>query len=297
MKHQDLMERNRHYHCLEYDHDQQGDICLIACGMEYCDPGVVYGDSIRDGYHLHIVLSGTGTLVVGGQLLHPRFGQMFLLKDGEHAYYRSDEQDPWNYCWVTYNGTEAGRLSEEIGFADGIYCLDSGIDAAEFFALILRMHEKPEMNYINDLRRRGILLEFLSLALESTAARGLSREKKYSYSAEEYVQKAVDFIHYNYATIRVSDVIEYVGFTRSYFTTMFKKYKGIPLQEYIKQVRLKKSEELLQTTSLQINTIAERVGYEDALAFSKIFKAAFGCGPREYRKRSQTGLPEDKGEL
>ena len=34
MKAIDTVKRNRHYRCLEYDHDQAGDICLVACGME-----------------------------------------------------------------------------------------------------------------------------------------------------------------------------------------------------------------------------------------------------------------------
>ncbi|MBP3877990.1 MAG: AraC family ligand binding domain-containing protein [Lachnospiraceae bacterium] len=79
MKAVDTVKRNRHYRCLEYDHDQKGDICLIACGMERCDPGVNNGPEVRDCYHLHVVLSGTGTLKAGGKTYHPHFGQMFLL--------------------------------------------------------------------------------------------------------------------------------------------------------------------------------------------------------------------------
>ena len=43
MKAVDTAKRNKHYRCLEYDHDQTGDICLVACGMERCDPGVNFG--------------------------------------------------------------------------------------------------------------------------------------------------------------------------------------------------------------------------------------------------------------
>ncbi len=248
---------------------------------------MVYGNEIRDSWHLHIILSGKGTFRAGGQTFHPHFGQIFLIKDGEHVFYRADEQDPWHYCWVTFGGTEAKRLTEEIGFGEGIYVLDSSVDASEFYRLISHMHEKPEMNYINDLRRRGILLEFLSLALESTSATGQSRVKQYEYSPEVYVQRAVDFIHYNYASIRVADIIEYVGFTRSYFSTMFKKQTGTSLQEYLLQVRMKEASNLLESTALPVHQIAGSVGYEDALAFSKMFKKYTGKGPKEYRESLQ----------
>ncbi|MBR2654242.1 MAG: AraC family ligand binding domain-containing protein, partial [Lachnospiraceae bacterium] len=83
MKAKDTVKRNVHYRCLEYDHDQEGDICLVACGMERCDPGINFGPEVRDCYHLHVVLSGTGVLLAGGKEFHPHFGQMFLLKDNE----------------------------------------------------------------------------------------------------------------------------------------------------------------------------------------------------------------------
>ena len=78
MKAVDTAKRNRHYRCIEYDHDQEGNICLVACGIENCDPGVSFGPEIRDCYHLHAILSGRGTLLAGGKEFHPHFGQMLF---------------------------------------------------------------------------------------------------------------------------------------------------------------------------------------------------------------------------
>ncbi len=281
MKAKDNVKRNRHYRCLEYDHDQTGDICLISCGIERCDPGISFGPEVRDCYHLHAVLSGTGTLYAGGKVFHPHVGQLFLLKDNEEVHYTADKKDPWRYCWVTYNGSEAKRLSEEIGFTDGVYCLDSGVDTYRFYELVMKMHEKPQMNYINDLRRRGILLEYLSLAMEATAAN--TSEDKYEYSTEVYIQRAQALIYQNYATIRVSDVVEYVGFTRSYFTTIFTKTVGLSPQEYIIKCRLENGARLLSHTKLPVRTIASRVGYEDQLTFSRIFRRHYGVSPTQFR--------------
>lgn len=281
MKARDTVKRNRHYRCLEYDHDQNGDICLIACGIERCDPGITFGPELRDCYHLHAVLSGTGTLYAGGRVFHPHAGQLFLLKDNETVQYTADQNDPWRYCWVTYSGTYAKKLSEDIGFTDGEYCLDCGIDACLFYELVMKMHEKPQMNYINDLRRRGILLEYLSLAMEATAAS--TSGHKYEYSTEVYIQRAQALIRQNYATIRVSDVIEYVGFTRSYFTTVFKKSVGLSPQEYIIKYRLEQSCHLLTHTDLPVQRIAAKVGYSDQLTYSKLFKRHYGISPAKYR--------------
>ncbi|MBQ9492740.1 MAG: AraC family transcriptional regulator [Oscillibacter sp.] len=291
MKGVDTAERNRHYHCLEYDYDRSGDIFLIACGAERCDPGVRYGPDVREGYHLHMVLSGTGTLYAGNRTFRPRFGQLFLLKNQEVAEYVADASDPWRYCWVTYNGREAGRLSDEIGFTDGVYCLESEAEPKLFYEMVLRMYERPEMNYISDLYRCGILLEFLSLAMESVRGNA-KRIRRPESPAKAYVDRAIQFIHYNYATIRVGDIVNYVGFTRSYFTSLFKKWTGQSPQEYLMQYRLKIACQQLTRTALPVQEIAAQVGYDNQMTFSKMFRNAYGISPTEYRQRGGTAVQE-----
>ena len=83
MKRIDKAKRNIYYHCLEYDHEQLGDLYLIACGMEDADPGVITGPDVRDGFHLHVVRSGKGILRIDGEEQPVHEGQMFILKDGE----------------------------------------------------------------------------------------------------------------------------------------------------------------------------------------------------------------------
>ncbi|MBP3876378.1 MAG: AraC family transcriptional regulator [Lachnospiraceae bacterium] len=289
MKAEDRVVRNKHYHCLEYDHDQDGDIFLVACGMEKCDPGVTYGPELRDCYHLHAVLSGRGTLKVRGMEFHPHFGQFFLLKDNEVVEYTADEKDPWEYCWVTFNGSLAPQLVREIGFEEDVYCVDSAYETREFYDLICRMHEKPEMNYINDLRRRGILLECLALAMEATETAEKKATRRRERPTDEYVAKAIDFIHYNYATIQVADIISFIGFTRSYFSTVFRKKTGQSLQDYLMQVRISEARRLLKETDLPVREIAFQTGYDDPLNFSRMFRKVCGVSPTQFRNSTAYG--------
>ena len=286
MKREDKVARNIYYHCLEYDHEQLGDLYLVACGMEDADPGVITGPDLRDGFHLHVVRSGKGILRIAGEERQIREGQMFILKDGEEAYYRSDEEEPWSYCWVTYNGSDARRITEEIGFREGIYILDTSIPAEGFFETVRRMHLRPEMNRINELYQKGIMIEYLAMAMEAGGHGAEADEKRRHRPTEEYMERAASFIHYNYRTIEVKDLVRFIGFSRGYLTTAFKRVYGISVQEYLLRVRMQKAKELLKATELQIQEIGARVGYEDQLNFSRIFRKYEGISPSEYRRRA-----------
>lgn len=48
--------------------------------------------------------------------------------------------------------------------------------------------------------------------------------------------------------------------------------------------------DLLQTTSLPVQEIAWKLGYEDQYYFSRMFKKVAGLSPRQYRKAAAMGL-------
>ena len=67
--------------------------------------------------------------------------------------------------------------------------------------------------------------------------------------------------------------------------------------EYLTGVRIQKAKELLNTTSLMIYEVAERVGYRDAQYFSVIFKKMTGSTPKEFQKNRNTWHPNKSGSI
>ena len=60
--------------------------------------------------------------------------------------------------------------------------------------------------------------------------------------------------------------------------------------------RMEKAREMLRNTGMQINAVAAAVGYQDQLAFSKIFKQHFGTSPKAYREMGEElQLVSEKG--
>lgn len=69
----------------------------------------------------------------------------------------------------------------------------------------------------------------------------------------------------------------------SYLSALFKKEVGMSLTEYVNRKRMEHAVMLLNTTSLQIQTIAQQCGILDVNYFTKTFKKYIGTTPSKYR--------------
>lgn len=76
---------------------------------------------------------------------------------------------------------------------------------------------------------------------------------------------------------------EFLNVNSSYLSTLFKKETGSTLTEYVNRKRIEYAIFLLNTSSLQIQTIAQYCGIPDVNYFAKTFKKHVGQTPKEYR--------------
>ena len=96
------------------------------------------------------------------------------------------------------------------------------------------------------------------------------------------------FLDTNYAEkIKLRDVAKSFGVHPNYLTRIFHEKYGVSPKQYIMELKLKKARRLLTTTELSISVIANSLGFDDQLAFSKIFKKECEVSPTEYRKQSR----------
>lgn len=83
------------------------------------------------------------------------------------------------------------------------------------------------------------------------------------------------------------------GISLGHLCSVFKKEMGKTLSEYIRERRIEYATYLLDTTDLQIQTVALHCGIMDVQYFSKLFKRERGISPTEHRllhKRSDQAI-------
>ena len=76
-----------------------------------------------------------------------------------------------------------------------------------------------------------------------------------------------------------------VGMSRAAFAKRFKTLSEHSMFDYLTKLRLQRACELLSDTELPLYEIANRVGYESDLAFTRTFKKKLGLTPTAYRKQ------------
>ena len=71
---------------------------------------------------------------------------------------------------------------------------------------------------------------------------------------------------------------------------LFKSETGMSPQRYLTLVRLQKAKDQLETSFLSIHEIGAAVGIPHPSQFTRVFKAAYGMTPVEYRRIHFEGL-------
>lgn len=67
----------------------------------------------------------------------------------------------------------------------------------------------------------------------------------------------------------------------------FRRLYGQPIHAWLQEMRMKRAEELLRTSSMPVIQVAQAVGYDGANQFSVAFKRYYGVTPRQYIKMSE----------
>ena len=98
------------------------------------------------------------------------------------------------------------------------------------------------------------------------------------------IQRTITYIDADLSgDLRLRNLAAAQNVNASYLSSLFKKETGETITEHVNRKRMEHALHLLQTTKLQVQSIAQYCGISDLNYFSKLFKKQMGMTPREYR--------------
>lgn len=273
------------FQCLDHIDHQTNDLYLTRCGIHKCEAGYCWGPKMRPQYHMHFILDGKGILEINNTAYNLTQGQIFLIPPNTISRYYPDNDFPWTYAFISFQGNKAEQYLRQAGFSQTRYARNCVLPPEQYADIIRDMLGTHRLTITNELRRVSQLFALFSLLTETNRSSD-QEQPYYDYLPETYFEYALQYIQLNYdKNMRIQDIADYIGITRSYLFHLFNKKLKLSPQKYLLNYRINKAKELLSSTDILVKDIAHDVGYEDSLAFSKVFHNATGVSPSAYRKQ------------
>ena len=101
----------------------------------------------------------------------------------------------------------------------------------------------------------------------------------------ELLDGILNYVNENiYTALSIEDLCEKFSISRSSLQVLFKNNLGVPPKQYISEIKLEKSKQLIKESKYTISEISSICGFASIHYFSRRFKSVYGITPTDYAK-------------
>jgi AraC-like DNA-binding protein len=247
---------------------------------------------------LVIVTSGQSNHLLEEDSFHIQAGDVFVVPPGVRHGYDCPENLMIVNLMFDLNGLGLPRLGlDELPGYHALFTFEPRLRRERQFSARLRL-SMARIDEIDQLvagieqevlqRSPGGLFAAASYLMQVIVA--LSRD----YSAQQH-EESLDMVrlgtvmtflegHYDEA-FSVEDLAHMAHMSERSFYRAFQTALGCAPLEYILGLRLQRASELLRSTDLKLDEVANRTGFSDGGYLSRQFRKHFHVSPRDYRRR------------
>ena len=240
-------------------------IRVFEIGHHKTSPCHAFGPAVRPYFLLHFIENGEGYIERNGVKRHLTAGNAFLIRPDEVTLYCSDEDNPWEYVWIAFDGAFAETLMNRATEKLVMEYHKSGL-----IALKNALQDK-NLDYFGCLNTLFSVLNAVKTAAPLTET--------------DEISAALHYLENNYFNpIDIKVLAAQFGFSRAYFSTLFVKRTGETPYDYLTKIRIERAKEYLKQGQHSVEEIAYSVGFSSLQRFSEAFKKRVGFSPLQYRK-------------
>ena len=236
-----------------------------------------------DSYLFMAVLNGEGKITIKDKELGVIKGDCLLINCRESYSHESSDGNPWELCWVHFNGKLALPYFELfINQNEGSNLFRP--QTLKFIKNIIEnlMNHQAEKKMESELLSGELLLKLLNFCATTVMKRGMDRQgdtKTFSKAVREYINN-----HYQNADL-LSDLSDKFEMNEEQLDMNFYKIYGIRLIDYILNRRFTAAKELLRFTIIPINEVIKASGIGNDELFQKTFRNSENMTAEEYRMK------------
>lgn len=212
--------------------------------------------------------------------------QYIIIPPGIPYSFGADEMDPWTIYWLHFQG----KLQDQF-FPSSPHPVTIAANEhsrlQERLSLFEELYSSFSMGYIKEYMIYSSMCLYQFLAsfayIEQYRHIATPSQKTDSFSAQviHYMNE------YIYQKLTLKQLAGYFKYSTSHFSMLFQKETGVSPMEYFIHLKIQKACESIELTSLKLNEISFKLGFEEPAYFSRIFTKIMGMSPTEYRKRNR----------
>ncbi|MBR2188634.1 MAG: helix-turn-helix transcriptional regulator [Eubacterium sp.] len=243
----------------------------IEYGTFVCDRNYAIERKYLDQYLIMYVRSGALNVSVEGKEEHVDSEQVVLMDCRQpHAYWCTENAE---FLWFHFNGCNSEGYVRFLRDKYGSFLM-----TPEEPERILRYFERLFLY----LQAEEINEHMVSLQINKILARLASAGE--NAMGNNMFTPVIQHIRNHYdEEIRLDDLMDICGLSKSYFIREFKKQVGSTPHEYLLAYRLRQAKQLLATSGNSIEEIAERCGFNSTSHFARAFKKENQMTPTDFR--------------
>jgi AraC-like DNA-binding protein len=175
--------------------------------------------------------------------------------------------------------------SSEMVFDKPVFILENNSDIEFIFRNLTVCIKAPSKTLFKEEKIKAFLnLLAIHVANNYFKKHNMSSIREFSHLEKDSILQFCSA--YRYQNIVSSDIADHLNLTKDYFSRLFKNTFGRSVRSWLFEEKMKYAARLLIDTSLNLQRVAEEIGYDDYYLFSRQFKKVMGLSPKKYRKDS-----------
>lgn len=250
--------------------------CILA-GVTYPNPEYRIARLPSNEYVLEYVISGSGHIEYGGEVIDVRAGMFYYIKKGADVVYYADPADPYEKIWMNIDGILVDRLTELFMLGE-VFTEEVNV-MQQFLEIHDRLEHMTAANSADICRQISCILYEMLMEVRKTEFFPDTQDRN---ALDERIRAYID--SNIYSDISLDLMAEHFGITKMHIIRVFKRKFGITPMQYLIDKKISVAKSLLCGTVMPIKEIASLLRYSNTQHFSSSFKTATGITPNKYRQ-------------
>lgn len=245
-----------------------------------------------DAYQLLLVVDGKGELSINGETHMLDAGSLYFINRGRFIEIHSlAHADLYLYrlSFEIIKREQAERSDAQFASYSRAWLPDGELYSTTYLPISNMMQQLCALEEGSAawqaLEQQRCLYELLQLIVQQTELASKA-ELRSPADHRQSIRQVISYMQQHYSEdITRDSMARLAGFHPRFFTKVFKEETGESFIQYLTQIRIKKAKELMLLSTLNLDAIAQQIGYSNGLYLSRKFKQHTGVSPTQYVKQ------------